>query len=171
MLKNDDEASLVFFEQNVSLMITLCHRLRSKLFTNFSSCLELYLYQDDTRRRVIDILNKLDLTISYDTILRRLTFLVAEVERRVVTLERLLNTIVTYDNFDYVVSRREKRVEDAREVRFITTALIFERRGFVMRALYQEMWQSRIHLLSAEVIARKLSTSEIYAQISKTRAH
>jgi hypothetical protein len=72
-------------------------------------------------------------------ILRRLTSLVAEIERRVVTLERLLSTIVTYDNFDYVVSRREERVENAREVSFITTALIFEKRDFVMRALYQEM--------------------------------
>jgi hypothetical protein len=115
-------------------MITLCHRLRSKFFTNFSSCLELYLYQDDARRRVIDILNKLDLTISYDTIFRRLTFLVAEIERRVVTLRRLFSTIVTYDNFDYVVSRREKRVENAREVKFITTTLIFEKRDFVMKA-------------------------------------
>ena len=146
-------------------MFILCHRLRSRLAINIQSCLELYLYQNETRRRVLDTLCRLELTISYDTMLRRLTTLVANAERKIEALKRQLSTIVTYDNFDYVVDRREERIENKRIMRLITTTLIFERRKFDEKCLTLSMWQSRAHLLSTERLARKLKSNEINASI------
>ncbi len=52
--------------------------------------------------------------------------LIAKIKRRVKLIKKLLIIVLTYNNFDYVKNRRDKRVNKIRQFKFITTTLMFE---------------------------------------------
>ena len=144
----------------------LCHKLRPNKATNIQSVLGLYIYQGGARRRVLDTLCHFDLTMSYTTLQRRMLSLIKEAERKVQMLGQGSNMNLTYDNFDFAEGKRGERTGDNRDVRSITTALIFQGQGFDAGALRQDMWRPATHLLSAERIARKLETGDLEMRVS-----
>ena len=104
--------------------------MRPNRSTNFQTVMGLYLYQGGARRRVLDTLNKLGLIASYTTLQRRMADLTEEAARKVQEIGQLSSAIVTWDNFEFAEGKRDKRTNDHRIFRSITTALVFEGRGF-----------------------------------------
>ena len=90
----------------------------------------------------------------------------AEIERRVKVIEQASSIILTYDNFEFIEGRREERIDNNREFRFITTALMLKGRRFIDEGLTQKMWKLLFVLLSAEQIAYNLRPREIDDNVS-----
>ena len=140
--------------------------LRPNTSTNFQSVMGLCIYQGGARRRVLDTLCHLGLTMSYSTLQRRMSSLSDEARRKIRTIGRASTTVVTYDNFVFAEGRRGERIGDVREFRSITTALIFKGQGLGVTVLRQNMWQPENYPLSAIGLALRLKPDDIDAQVS-----
>ena len=112
------------------LLFTLCHRLHSKKFSNFQIIFALYLYHEDARRRVIDLLYFLSLTLLYKSIFRHFSRLIKNTQNRIKSIKRLFTTMLIYNNLDYAKDRRDEKVDEIRTFRSITSALLFETHEF-----------------------------------------
>lgn len=150
-----------FVKRCVIILAALAHYMRPNRSTNFQTVICLYLYQGGARRRVLDTLCRLGLTISYTSIQRRMADLTEEAQRAVQVAGRSANAIVTWDNFEFTEGRRGERIGDHREFRSITTALVFSGRGFEDGDLQQHMWRPYDILLSAENLVKKLQSTDI----------
>ena len=147
------------------LLFTLCYRLHSKKFSNFQIIFALYLYHEDARRRVIDSLYFLSLTLSYKSILRHLSRLTENAQNRIKSIERLFITMLIYDNLDYAEDRRDERVDEIRTFRSITSALLFEIHELDAISLIKNMWNSILHLLSVTNLARNFFNVKLDYQV------
>ncbi len=49
-----------------------------------------------------------------------------KIKRQLKLIEKLLITILIYNNFNYAKDRRDKRINKIRQFKFITTIFIFE---------------------------------------------
>ena len=135
--------------RQLTILSLFGHMLPLNTSTNFQSVMGLYIYQGGARRRVLDTLCQLGLTMSYSTLQRRMSSLSDEARRKIRTIGRASTTVVTYDNFVFAEGRRGERIGDVREFRSITTALIFEGQGLGVTVLRQNMWQPENYPLSA----------------------
>jgi hypothetical protein len=146
----------VIAQSTIILFARLCHLMRPQRSINFQTLMGLYLYQGGTRRRVLETLSQLGLTISYRTIQRRMEGLNVDAQRHIRLVGRAPSTTVTWDNFEFTEGRRGERVGDSTTFRSITTALIIDSRIHGGEALSRGMWQPRSILLSATRIASNL---------------
>ena len=147
------------------LLSTLCHRLHPKKSSNFQTIFALYLYHGGARRRVIDSLCFLGLTLSYKSVLRHLSRLTEDAQNRIKSVGRLPTTVLTYDNLDYAEGRRGERVGEVRTFRSITSALLFETHGPGAVPLTKDMWNPVLHPLSVADLARNSFNVELDYQV------
>lgn len=145
----------------VTVIATLCHVMSPNKSTNFQSILGLYLYQGGARRRVLETLNRMGLCVSYSTIQLRLADLTVEAKKHIQEVGSNPDTVVAYDNFDFVEGRRGERTGDTRTFRSITNALVFKGRCIPDGGLRQEMWQPSKFPLEATQIAKTFSDSSL----------
>ena len=149
----------------VLIFARLCNMMRPTRCANFQTLLGLYLYQGGTRRRVLDTLNQLGLTVSYRTVQRRLEEINVDAKRRLQLVGQTPNAVITWDNFEYTEGRRGERTGEAVTFRSITTALQCDSRILDPRALTQSMWRPHIHLLSAIEIAGNIYSGSLAEQV------
>jgi len=74
----------------------------------------LYLYNNNIRRRIIDLLYFVNLIISYCIIQCYIKKLTNKIKRRFRLIKKLLITILIYNNFDYAKDKRDKKVNKIR---------------------------------------------------------
>ena len=153
-------------ERTVLMLASLCHLMRPIKSTNIQTIMGLYMYQGGCRRRVLDTMQRLGLIISYDTLQRRMKSLTDEAQRQVQLVGRAPNCILTWDNFEFTEGRRGERTGDRAAFRSITTALVFEGRGFDGNQLRPQMWHPETTLLSARGIAKSLQRDAVTASVS-----
>lgn len=148
------------------IMALLTHYIRPHRSNIIQSALGLYIYQGGARRRVIDCLARLGLMVSYPTILRYQEKMSKSAAEKVRLIGSSPNAIVTYDNFDFLESRRGERAGDTQESKSITTALTFIGQMLPPSGLTPDLWQPNIPL-SALDVANKL-TSKIWEEVRTT---
>jgi hypothetical protein len=124
-------------------MAVLTHMQQPIKSTNFATILGLYMYHSGAKRRIIDCLSRLGLSISYKTISRIMKTVSAEQRKKVRTLGRDPISLVAYDNYDFAVGRRGERAGDKREHRSIVTALSFRGQEIPAEGLRQSMWRPK----------------------------
>lgn len=151
--------------EQLVIISLLCHCLKPRLSCNFQYIIGLYLYQGGARRRCIDTLSSLGLTCSYSTILRQADKISSEARRRIRQVGCQPTTIMTYDNYDFVVGRRDERIGDVATHRSITTALMFRGQGLGAIPLRQEMWQPKRHPFSMVALATSLHPTELDTKV------
>ena len=100
--------------RQITILSLFCHMLRPNTSINFQSVMGLYIYQGGARRRVLDTLCHLGLTMSYSTLQRHMSSLSDEARRKLRTIGRASTTVVTYDNFVFAEGRRGERIGDVR---------------------------------------------------------
>lgn len=147
------------------ILSVLCHQLKPKVSNTFQNIMGLYVYQGGARRRVLETLSRLGLTMSYRTLRRRMDDLTNDAQQRVRTVGKASTTVLTYDNFDFAEGRRGERIGDLRAFRSITTALLFRGQGLGGIPLHQGMWQPHLHPLSALDIAKQFMASDVERQV------
>jgi len=62
-----------------------------------------------------------------------------KIKRQLRLIEKLSIIILTYNNFDYVEDRKNKRVNKIKQFKFITTTLIFEPYEFDLISLRKKI--------------------------------
>jgi len=62
-----------------------------------------------------------------------------KIKRQLRLIENLSIIILTYNNFDYVEDRKNKRVNKIKQFKFITTTLIFESYEFDLISLKKKI--------------------------------
>ncbi len=58
-----------------------------------------------------------------------------KIRKRLRLIEKLLITILTYNNFDYAKDRRDKTINKIKQFKFITTILMFKSYEFNLISL------------------------------------
>lgn len=128
------------------ILSILTHHKSPKKSNLLQSALGLYVYQGGARRRVIDCLGRLGLTLSYPTLLRQQESMSKSAIEKVRSVGAGSDAIVTYDNFDFAEGRRGERAGDTQQFRSITTALTFPGQMIPPGGLNPNMWRPHISL-------------------------
>jgi len=73
-----------------------------------------YLYNNDARRKIVNLLYFVNLIISYCTTQYYIKKLTNKIRRQLKLIEKLSIIILTYNNFDYIENKKDKRVDKIR---------------------------------------------------------
>lgn len=68
--------------------------------------------------------------------MKRLT---KKIKRQVITIKKLLITILIYNNFDYAKDRRSKKIDEMRQFKSIIITLLFEFYKFDLISLRKDI--------------------------------
>ena len=111
--------------------------MHSNIVNNFQNIMNLYLYQREARRKMLNTFNQSSLIIFYKFIQRRLKTLIKIVMKRIECVDKLFSIIFDYDNYDYTTDHRDERIKEVRKFILITTILMIEKNELVAIHLLQ----------------------------------
>lgn len=149
-----------------AMILSICCKQKYSIRSiNVFSILDLYLYQNDVRRRVLITFKQLKICMFYKTLQRRMRDLVFIIENKIQIIEQSTAIVIIYDNFDFMIDRRDERTENAQIMRSITIALLFQNRELTKQFLSMKMWRLKISSLSTIRFVEKLKFDEINKKI------
>ena len=86
---------------------------------------------------MLNTFNQLSLIIFYKFIQRRLKMLIKIVMKQIERVDKLSSIIFNYDNYDYTINRRDKKMRKIRKFISITTILMIKENELVAIRLLQ----------------------------------
>ena len=101
--------------------------------------MNLYLYQKEARRKVLNTFNQSSLIIFYKFIQRRLKTLIKIIMKRIEHVDKFFSIILDYDNYDYTIDHRDERMKKTRKFVSITMILMIKKDEPVVIHLLQFM--------------------------------
>lgn len=94
---------------HVVIMSTLAHTAQPIKSLNFATLMGIYLYQGGARRRVMDVLARLGLCMTYKSIHRLLGDISGEQRKQVCKFGKDPATVTAYDNYSWPAGRADRR--------------------------------------------------------------
>lgn len=97
------------------------------------------MYYNEIKRQMLNTFYYFNLIMFQIILTKRIKKLIKKAKRKMKTNNKQFVVIVTYDKFNFMKKRREKRIDNFRKIKFIITSLIFDDRDFSEKSLKQNM--------------------------------
>lgn len=147
------------------------YSMQARRCNGFPRTLALYLLDAGAKKRSLNVLSKLGVTVSSH-----------QVQDTEMTLAKLgadevrikgnsSNTITTYDNFDFVEHRSGERLGDKKTQRGITTALQFAGVCMPATGLRQNMWRPRVPIRVQHIVSTTQENIDLVNKVSVAPAY
>jgi hypothetical protein len=135
----------------VLILAILCFSQRRNLASNFQTTLGLYLHSKGVKRRQLDLLTQLGVTVSYQSILRLIKQLSEDAAKSVAEAGHSDNAVTAYDNFEQMEGVKEQRVEGNDKFHSVTTGEVIQGIDIPPGGLQQEMLNPRVELRASDI--------------------
>jgi len=140
-----------FSSRYTIILAILCYS-QSNRRNNVQTLLGLYLHSNGVHSRVIALLARCGVSVSYDTVLQRIKALSEEATTAVSAAAKSSDSVTVYDNFEQMEGVKEQRVEDNSVFYSVTTAGVFHGREMPDGGLTQSMLNTKVRLEPKKVV-------------------
>jgi hypothetical protein len=110
----------------VTIIAILCFSQRQNTCTGFQTKLGLYLHSNGVKRQQIELLSRLGLVISYDTVIRVIKEQSAQAAVQVKDMGQGDASVTAYDNFEIMEGVKEQRVDHQGTFHSVTTGQVIQ---------------------------------------------
>jgi hypothetical protein len=110
----------------VAIISILCFSQRQHICTSFQTTLGLYLYANGVKRRQLELLGRLGLVVSYDTVIRAIKEQSAQAMVQVERMGQNDDSVTAYDNFEVMEGVKEQRVDHQGTFHSVTTGQVIQ---------------------------------------------
>ena len=135
----------------VAIISILCFSQRQNTCTGFQTTLGLYLHSKGVKRQQLELLGRLGLVVSYDTVIRAIK---EQSTRAAVQVERMGQSdgsVTAYDNFEVMESVKEQRVDHQGTFHSVTTGQVIEGIEMPPGGLQQDMLDPQSTICASDV--------------------
>lgn len=140
-----------FSSRYIIILAILCYT-HSQRCNNVQTLLGLYLHSNGVHRRVVALLARCGISVSYDTVIQRIKTLSEEATMAISAAASSSDSVTVYDNFEQMEGVKEQRIEDNSVFHSITTAEVFHGREIPDGGLTQSMLNTKARLEPTKVI-------------------
>ncbi|KAH0542723.1 hypothetical protein FGG08_002862, partial [Glutinoglossum americanum] len=153
----------------VLILAILCFSQRRNSASNFQTILGLYLHSKGVKRRQLDLLTQLGVTVSYQSIMRSIKLLSEKAAESVAeTGCQSSDAVTAYDNFEQVEGVKEQRVGENDRLHSVTTGEVIRGIDIPPGGLRQDMLNPQAELRTGDIFfAPGNSQDTIEHQISR----
>ncbi|KAH7114791.1 hypothetical protein EDB81DRAFT_669452 [Dactylonectria macrodidyma] len=150
----------------VAIISILCFSQRQSTYTGFQTSLGLYLHSKGVKRQQLELLARLGLVVSYNTVIRVIkeqsTRAAAQVER----MGQSNHSVTAYDNFEVMEGVKEQRVDHQATFHSMTTGQVIQGIEMPPGGLRQNMLDTCAEICATDVfLAPGNRDDEIHRQV------
>jgi hypothetical protein len=135
----------------VAIISILCFSQRQNTYTGFQTTLGLYLHSNGVKRQQLELLSRLGLVVSYDTVIRTIKAQSSRSELQVERMGQRDDTVTAYDNFEIMESVKEQRVDHQNSFHSVTTGQVIQGIEIPPGGLRQDMLGPQVTLSASDV--------------------
>lgn len=135
----------------ITIISILCFSQRQNSSTSFQTNLGLYLHSNGVKRRQIELLSRLGLIVSYDTIIRIIKEQSAWAAEEVKDIGQGNGSVTAYDNFEVMDGVKEQRVDHQGTFHSVTTGQVIQGIEMPPGGIRQDMIDQQAKLCSSDV--------------------
>jgi hypothetical protein len=132
----------------ISILCFTQHKITS---TGFQTTLGLYLHSNGVKRQQMDLLSRLGLTVSYNTIIGLIKEQSTQAAERVKSMGQGDASVTAYDNFEVMESVKEQRVDHQSSFHSVTTGQVIQGIEIPPGGLRQDMLDPQAKISSMDV--------------------
>ena len=140
------------FSSRYIIILAILYYTHSQRCNNVQTLLGLYLHSNGVHRRVVALLARCGISVSYDTVIQRIKTPSEEATMAVSAAANSSDSVTVYDNFEQMEGVKEQRIEDNSVFHSITTAEVFHGREIPDGGLTQSMLNKKARLEPTKVI-------------------
>ena len=129
----------------------LCFSQRRSTYTGFQTILGLYLHSKGMKHQQIELLSKLGLLVSYDTIIRVIKAQSNQATEQVKCMGQSNTSVTAYDNFEVMMGIKEQRLDHQGTFHLITTGQVIQGIEIPPGGLWQDMLDPQVAICTSDV--------------------
>jgi hypothetical protein len=135
----------------VAIISILCFSQRQNTCTAFQTTLGLYLHSQGVKRRQMELLSRLGLVVSYDTVIRTIKEQSAGAALQVERMGQSDDSVTAYDNFEVMEGVKEQRVDHQGTFHSVTTGQVIQGIEIPPGGLRQDMLNPQAAICASDV--------------------
>jgi hypothetical protein len=135
----------------VAIVSILCFSQRQNTCTGIQTTLGLYLHSKGVKRQQIELLSRLGLTISYDTVIRVIKEQSVQAAIQVKGMGQSDPSVTAYDNFELMEGVKEQRVDHQSTFHSVTTGQVIQGIEIPPGGLQQDMLNPQATICASDV--------------------
>ncbi|KAI9763921.1 MAG: hypothetical protein M1839_006119 [Geoglossum umbratile] len=152
----------------IIVLAIICFSRHREKCNNLPTLLGLHLHSHGTKRRLIELLNHLGVSISYSSVNAAVKAISEMAKGDIARAGSAEDSITAYDNFEQTMGIKEQRIGDNSVFNSVTTGKVIQGRDIPHGGLRQDMVNPEAELSILDIVlAPGNSTSGIQAEISK----
>jgi hypothetical protein len=149
----------------VTIISILCFSQRQNTCTGFQTTLGLYLHSKGVKRQQIQLLGRLGLIVSYDTIIQVIKEQSDQAAVRVRGIGQGDASITAYDNFEIMEGVKEQRVDNQGTFHSVTTGQVIRGIEIPPGGLRQDLLDPQVVICASDVLAPGNQDDDIQRQV------
>jgi hypothetical protein len=135
----------------VTIISIFCFSQRQNTCTGFQTTLGLYLHSKGVKRQQIELLSRLGLVTSYDTVIRVIKEHSSQAVERVKSMGQGDPSVTAYDNFELMEGVKEQRIDHQGTFYSVTTGQVVQGIEMPPGGLRQDMLNPQMAICASDV--------------------
>jgi hypothetical protein len=135
----------------VTIISILCFSQRKNTYTGFQTTLGLYLHSNGVKRQQIELLSRLGLVTSYDTVIRVIKEHSGQAVVEVKSIGQGDASVTAYDNFELMEGVKEQRIDHQGTFHSVTTGQVIQGIEIPPGGLRQDMLDPQTAICASDV--------------------
>ena len=135
----------------VTIISILCFSQRQNTCTGFQTTLGLYLHSNGLKRQQIELLSRLGLVVSYQTVARTIKEQSAQAAEHVKNTGQSDASVTAYDNFEQMEGVKEQRIDNQSTFHSVTTGQVIQGIEIPSGGLRQDMLDPQATICASDI--------------------
>jgi hypothetical protein len=136
----------------IMVLAIICFSRHRENCNNLPTLLGLHLHSHGAKRRLIELMNRLGVSISYPAINAAVKAISEKAKKDIAHAGSAEDSITAYDNFEQTMGVKEQRIGNNSEFNSVTTGEVIQGRDIPHGGLHQNMVDSEVELSISDII-------------------